>query len=479
MGASILTESLRRQGHEVSRLRLSRDAAPQLHLLGPAPTWGEASHAADMPRPDAWYVSTLYPRQWLDLRPMFRRMGLEPLAADRRPTDPLVAFGGQSSIAPEPIALMADVIALGDGEITGGRIAQIAALGRDHVADLAGEPGYYVPAIQSPPSTFRRVEADRYDPVPIRVGEHRRATAIEVARGCRSKCAFCSIGWAGGTYREADPAEVRAIVGRHRGSSLNLYAPDYSSISWSVDADRMLDDHGCTQRGRDARLDAADRAMAAGATIREFSFGVEGVSERMRRAIAKPLTDDRIVEVLTGPLSGVRCRLYLIPGLPGETDEDRAQFMRLLDRLVSGRTASLDVTLTLWQAVPHTPLGWDACRWPEAAHAWCLEVRRTLRDWHAQGRGQHLATAPKGTELHEHDVWLQRCPRDAVEYLLSATAARVQSGAWRDDAERAGVAVDPLLGAIEPERSSWRHVDVGVPLDRVVAARLAYARAIA
>lgn len=480
MGAQILRGILQRDGHRVSSLRLSQGGSPQLTLLGgPAPV-ERIHHSSQMPRPDAWFISCIYPRQWLHLRDLFARMGLAPMAARRSASDPIVAFGGQAMIAPEPIADFADVIAVGDGEITGVGLARLAGeyLKADVLRQVTGRPGYYVPSVQRPPARLVRVEGSSYDAHPVTVGERDRAVTVELARGCRSKCAFCSIGWAGGTYREAPQEQVAAAVQAHAGRAINLFAPDYSSVSWAEGADQLLEDHGCTQRGRDARLDATERRMAAGASVREFSFGIEGVSERMRRAIAKPLADDRIVQILTGPLREVRCKLYLIPGLPGETADDRAEFVALLDRLVAGRTATLDLTLTLWQSVPHTPLQYDACPWSQEVYDWCMSVRETLRRWHSEGRGQHLASQPKGRETHEHDVWLQRADRRASAYLLRASEGSVASGRWRAIAAECGLEVEPLLGAISPADAAWAHVDVGVPRDRPMAARVAYDRAV-
>src|SRR5690606_8126837 len=159
-------------------------------------------------RPDAYYISTIYTRQWTYLPSLFRRLGISLWQRERSEGDPLVAFGGQTSYAPEPIADFADVIALGDGELTGNYIAGLIDQGvpqRDILTGLDGRRGVYVPSRYPGDDrpAFKRWEADAYEPRIIYPGDNSDSRpTIEVARGCRSKCAFCPIGWAGGTYRE-------------------------------------------------------------------------------------------------------------------------------------------------------------------------------------------------------------------------------------------------------------------------------------
>ena len=486
MGMRLLIQALRARGHEITRVKLYRDKAEE---SAPALFPGildEGHHdATRLPRPDAWFVSTLYPRQWVDLPDMFRRIGVGALTADRAPSDPLVAIGGQAMIAPEPIADFADVIALGDGEATG---VEIAALLEGHsrrldvMALLDGRRGFYVPS-RSPLGTLTRAEASLSSPL-VQAVESHDATVVELARGCASKCAFCPIGWAGGTYREAEPEAVRAAIVQLRGKRVNFFAPDYSSVSWVDELEIVAEEHGCKQAGRDARLDAAARHIAHGKGIKTYSFGIEGISERLRAAIGKPLSDDKIVATMAALIgAGVRnIRWYVILALPGEGAEDRSAFDRLCERVREVYRAKLDITFTHLQSVPHTPLQWIDNRYSADALAYHGTVRQRFAEWWKEDKTQWMASGFKGRELHEHDAWLQRASRGAGAYIaaLNGSKAKLADGRWREIAARVGLDVDAELGALaEDGVLPWSRVDVGVDRRLVLRAWENYKRRVA
>lgn len=484
MGSMLLVAALRDAGHDVTRVRFSRTIDEDDRQSS---MFTDRESIVDYRtlryRPDAWFVSLLYVRQFVDIPALFRQIGLAPLARDRRPDDPLVAFGGQAMIAPEPVAPFADVIALGDGEVTGVRLASYLDLfGREKLMEeVDGVDGFYVPTRDSEPR-LRRVEAPLGPPTVIRPGNSERTATIEVARGCKSKCAFCPIGWAGGSYRESPRDAVATAIAENSGRAVNLFAPDYSSVSWAEAADALLASAGCKPAGKDARLDAALRHLRAGGGVKEYNFGVEGVSARLRRAIGKPLDADKIVEVmaLLGGGGVTSVRWYLIIGLPGETAEDWRELHDLLDRVAAVYRGRLDITLTHFQSVPHTPLQWEDNRYREDAVAAGSDLRAHLRArWLATGP-QWLVSNPKGRELHEHDAWLQRADRRAADYLiaLAGNQAKLKDGRWRDVAASAGFDVAADLGALNPsEPTRWAHVDVGQSMSRLISARAAYDRA--
>ncbi len=487
MGMRLLIESLREAGHEVTRVALWKQkgqikGGDQLSLLGGGTD--RVTTATHMRAPDAWFVSTLYVRQWVDIPDMFRRMGVAPLSRDRKPTDPIVAFGGQSMIAPAPIEAFADVLAMGDGEATAAPLAQMSVRGREWVMGaLADASGYYVPGRSS---VLRRLEAPAgYTPRMVQDDEGRGAPTIEVARGCKSKCSFCPIGWAGGTYREAAPEQIRSQLVKLRGKKVNLFAPDYSTVTAATEYESWLASFGCSNAGRDARLDAAARHLDASVGVKEYSFGLEGCSERLRRAIGKPLTRERIVDMMSRlSTRGVRkVRWYLILGLPGETDADLDEFIALSREVrdVSGDML-LDVTTTHLQAVPHTPLQWIDNHYSDGARRRWSRMRETFREWHEASGKSLVASEFKGRELHEHDTWLQRAPAEAHEYLLRLDSRKVQTQdeRWREHVSAVGLSVSAGLGAIDVGSATpWDHIDVGVPRSRVEQGWRNYERALA
>ena len=453
-GVALLQAALQRAGHSV--VRVQGEASAQGDLFLP-----RTPSAADV---DAWFVSCLFVRQWIYLPALFRALGLAPLATDRKPGDPLVAFGGQSMIAPAALQPFADVLALGDGELTGPIIAELVGQmpKADALATLAGRRGFYVPALARPESVLERIEAPGISPVLVIPGGH-HAPTIEAARGCRRKCAFCSLGWAGGTYREATPEMIEPCLKRLVGRRVNLFAPEYAGLSWVDRAEEMIAEYGLSHAGRDARFDSVSALLARGARPRAFSLGLDGVSERVRYALGKPIAGEVVAETMDALRDVPRVRWYVIIGMPGETDDDRAEFVALLDKCRVVYRGKLDITLTHFQAVPHTPLGHEDNHYREDAAAWGLEVRARLRSrWQCDGR-PWLASEPKGRQTHEFDAAMQRAPGAAAHFLLrlKGRVTWIRDGRWRDVAADTGWDIAASLGEQGAGTVPWRHVKAG------------------
>jgi len=158
---------------------------------------------------------------------MLRLAGV-PVRTEARTThDPLVVIGGAVTfVNPEPLALFADVIAAGEGEVLiPSLMASIgAASDRDDLfRRLAAERGFYIPSFYrvryaangtieafepvpgtGAPSVVKKAavkSTERMDPPSTRIftpdTEFGSRFLIEVVRGCANLCRFC---WAGYNY---------------------------------------------------------------------------------------------------------------------------------------------------------------------------------------------------------------------------------------------------------------------------------------
>lgn len=480
MGMRILVRSLRSQGHDVTRVRMYRKKeADQTSLFaGAGVVHEEVTDASRLPRPDAWFVSLLHVRQFWDLPDLFRRMGVGLRACDRKASDPLVAFGGAAMIQPEPVADFADVVALGDGEVTGDIIARECEKGwsrNDAMRGLIGARGIWIPLLD-PSGILVRAESAIRDPyIPA---EDTQRDTIELGRGCASKCAFCPIGWAGGTYREAPLEALGETLVRLRGKPVNFFAPDYSSLSYVDDLERQIDRVGCRSTGRDARLDAAWRHVKTGKGVKAYSFGVEGISARLREAIGKPLGAQKIVDMMRALQDGKVgiSKWYMILGLPGETDADLEEFIDLLKEVRQVYRGALNITTTHLHAISHTPLQWCDARYSVPATLRKDRIFELVKGWYVRGEipKQWLQLNWNGRELHESDAWLLRAGRKASEAIerVNSNAAKVSDGRWRE-----GIDVDSELAELVPGAPlPWDHVDVGIDRRLVVRAWENYKR---
>jgi radical SAM superfamily enzyme YgiQ (UPF0313 family) len=378
----------------------------------------------------------------MDVPRLLRMCEVEELSDRRSIREPLVVFGGQACAAPAPIAGFADIVALGDGEITGpiiGGLLEAKATRDDVMRELDGVDGFWVPS-----RTLRlvRVEGKTFAARLVQTS----GPTIEASRGCRRACRFCAIGWAGGTYRESQISSLPA--GR-----CNVFSADFGGLSTATAIKEIARTCRTVLTGVDTAHDGIPESGA-------ISVGIEGYSARLRKACGKPIGSDRLSEIMRRSGGGAK-KLYMIHGLPGETEGDRDEFWRALDEI----RAPAIISSTHFTPVAHTPLGGESGGHNDAAREFVLRLRERFR---TSGGVGVLVYEPKGRELSEHDVYLQRAPVDAWSYLLTATWGSVSSGRWRDRAVGLGLA--PLQAGREP----WAFVDVGVSRKRLSSAKRAY-----
>ena len=151
---------------------------------------------------DAIFVSVLDSRCMVGAAKHFKSWRVPFRRQNRDARHPLVWAGGQGLHNPMPFAPVADLIVIGDAEDPLPILIQ--AWQRSHgdrnafLRDAADVPGVFVPSLHNPSEAtiVQAVASDisitlRND---IRVS-HDGSRRIEIARGCKYKCAFCSLGW--------------------------------------------------------------------------------------------------------------------------------------------------------------------------------------------------------------------------------------------------------------------------------------------
>ncbi len=290
---------------------------------------------------------------------LLRLAGMAPRAEARGARDPLVVIGGAVTfVNPEPLALFADVIAAGEGEILIPALAGAirAADDRDDLLQrLAAERGFYIPsfydvryaddgtiaAIEPRPGTGAppvvkkaAVKAiDHLDPPATSIftpdTEFGSRFLIEVVRGCANLCRFC---WAGYNY-----LPVRAFSA-DRILELAAEARKYSSKAGLVSI--ALCDHPEIERILTGLLDMGYAISPASLRLddltepivrllrksgeRSITIAPETGSDRLRRVINKTVTNAEILAatelIFANDIENLK--LYYMIGLPTETEED-------------------------------------------------------------------------------------------------------------------------------------------------------------
>ena len=292
---------------------------------------------------------------------MMRLAGVEPLAADRHPRDPLIVIGGAVTfVNPEPLAPFADVIAAGEAELLVPSLVEAfesagSADRESLLTHLAGSRGMYIPSLYevtydgpgrvaaitprpdsgAPPVVQKAAvrAADRLDPPSTSIftpdTEFGSRLLIEVVRGCANLCRFC---WAGYNYLPVRPFSTERILDIAAAARPHATRVGLVSIALCDHPDIELILERLVAMGygispASLRLDDLTEPIVRllrQSGERSITIAPETGSDRLRRVINKTVTNEDILDRadLIFRCGIENLKLYYMLGLPTETDDD-------------------------------------------------------------------------------------------------------------------------------------------------------------
>ncbi len=328
----------------------------QLASRTPLMTLESQSLARDF---DIIAFSVSFEWDYTNILTMLRLAGVPVRAADRTARDPLIVIGGAVTfVNPEPLALFADVVAAGEGEMLVPDLIESyrEATGRRALLKaLAQKRGFYIPSFYDieygsngtierfvpkegtgAPMAVKKAAvpaADTVEPPCTRIftpdTEFGSRFLVEVVRGCANLCRFC---WAGYNYLPVRAFPADRILERAREARAHATQAGLVSIALCdhPEIERILiglADMGYSISPASLRLDdltemIVRRLRASGE--KTLTIAPETGSDRLRRVINKTVTNDEILDraELIFASGFENLKLYYMIGLPTENDDD-------------------------------------------------------------------------------------------------------------------------------------------------------------
>jgi radical SAM superfamily enzyme YgiQ (UPF0313 family) len=304
-----------------------------------------------------------------------RRAGLDPDPRGRTEDDPLIVAGGALTLVnPALAAVFADVTIVGEGVAAAERLAReaVTGAGRSRVAAAlaelpqaiaagdADDPERVAAAFESGRSGYTSGPGPQASPLVAPGGAFGNAFLVEGCRGCPRGCAFCVLrADRGGPFVAHDAGRVIDAVpgGVDRVGLVGAGISDHPALDAMLDRFAARGIGVSTSSLRVASLTPERLRRLAAAGERTVTVGVDGASERLRRRIGKPIEARRVIDAAEAArAAGLRgMKLYVMIGLPEETDADLAEFVGLV-RDVS-RVIRTSVSVSPLVPKPGTPLG--------------------------------------------------------------------------------------------------------------------------
>lgn len=344
-------------------------------------------------------ITSSYELDWLGLPHVLAASGIPP-RREKRSRGPLVLMGGPAITAsPLPLSELYDAALVGEVEPVVAHVhaALLASDAGACLEQLAGVPGFYVPELHGypAPGTLRRrcaPDLDAFETASVILTPHSEFAdrfLVEMGRGCGRACAFCLARRAYRPLRWRSLPCLLNTIGRGLTHTLDL-----GLIAATVSDYPYLDEF-CRELVRlspelrlstsSVRLESASLsflALLARGGQRTVTYAPEAATERLRRRIGKPITDEELFAAVERAVAtGLnRLRLYFMVGLPGETDEDREAIRTLATDLVQKFPgAHFRLNIGAFSPRPHTPFECQAMADPRTVQGWITALDRALR----------------------------------------------------------------------------------------------------
>lgn len=431
--------------------------------------------------------------------PLMLRYGRVPIMSeDRTDFDPIVIAGGPcATFNPEPFADFIDAFIIGEGEGIVTSVLDRIRKGRENgesrektIAALAQIDGVYVPVLYTPQydDNKRFVGYDIADGAPKIIRRHFEPLTsggetviatnftefgamyiIEVARGCGRHCRFCMAGYCFRVPRVRPLDILKEGVDRAEklGKKVGLMGAaisDYPEVDELVTYIRSKDmRYSCASLRADSLTQAVVDGLADSGQ-KTITIAPETGSERLRRVINKGISEENLrTAAQLSAKSGIQhMRLYIMIGLPTETDEDIDAIIGLAERTQAhmaevGCKGRLTLSINPFIPKPFTPFQWMAMDHQKSVEKKLQYIKKSLQK---NRRIEVLVESLK--EAYIQGV-LARGDR-RLGKVLAACALDRGSKSFKSEMKKAGLDMDDCNYRERKfeDYLPWSHLDMGL-----------------
>ncbi len=379
---------------------------------------------------DLVLVSTSYVLELVNLPYLLHHSSIPLSAKDRQEGWPPIILGGSNALASTVVCgtgsdCLVDGLFFGEGErVVPELVRSLVSCRSGTRARLCGVdlPGLWVFGRHAHPVPKSILRAPTGDDLPLNYpilnGEEAHTARLQITFGCPTVCSFCFEGHDRLPYREVPlddlvrhARRLKALHGATRVELMSFNANAHRDLaSLLLALHRLFDEVTITSQRIDALApDPAllDAQIAAGKLA--FTFGIEGVSERLRAFLQKRLAPGAIETVLRRLLRERIRELKLSFVLTGhEGEADWAEFRAFLRNLKAWRRAGNEGIRVIISAgrlvrMPGTPLEYDRPILDE-------------EEWAPLVRGMKSCCETNGFEFRLSSSW--------AEYVMGQLLAR-------------------------------------------------------
>ena len=431
--------------------------------------------------------------------PLMLRHGRVPVTSEARTGfDPIVIAGGPcATFNPEPFADFIDAFIIGEGEGIVTAVLERIRKGRENgesreetISALAQIDGVYVPVLYTPQYDDKEqfIGYDIADGAPKIIRRHFEPLTsggetviatnftefgamyiIEVARGCGRHCRFCMAGYCFRVPRVRPLDILKEGIDRAEklGKKVGLMGAaisDYPEVDELVTYIRSKDmRYSCASLRADSLTQAVVDGLAESGQ-KTITIAPETGSERLRRVINKGISEENLrTAAQLSAKSGIQhMRLYIMIGLPTETDEDIDAIVGLAERTQAhmaevGCKGRLTLSINPFIPKPFTPFQWMAMDHQKSVEKKLQYIKKSLQK---NRRIEVLVESPK--EAYIQGV-LARGDR-RLGKVLAACALDRGSKSFKSEMKKAGLDMD---NCNYRERKfedylPWSHLDMGL-----------------